>query len=78
MPSASASRRRSSDLVAALADDAVARCRRSWSLADRIRSKGDPAAELILLPEGGELHDEHITPVLRAFNRIKRRRCHHR
>ena len=44
------------------------------TLADRIRSKGDPAAELILLPEGGELKEEHITPVLRAFARIKRRR----
>ena len=45
------------------------------SLADRIRTKGDPAAELILLPEGGELRPEQIQPVLRAFNRIKRRRC---
>ena len=44
------------------------------TLADRIRTKGDPAAELILLPEGGELKPEHIEPVLRAFNRIKRRR----
>jgi RNA polymerase primary sigma factor len=45
------------------------------SLADRIRTKGDPAAELILLPEGGELKQEHVTPVLKAFARIKRRRC---
>jgi RNA polymerase sigma factor (sigma-70 family) len=45
------------------------------SLADRIRTKGDPAAELILLPEGGELKEEHVTPVLKAFARIKRRRC---
>ena len=44
------------------------------ALADRIRTKGDPAAELILLPEGGELKPEHIEPVLKAFNRIKRRR----
>ena len=44
------------------------------ALADRIRSKGDPAAELILLPEGGELKEEHVSPVLRAFARIKRRR----
>ena len=43
------------------------------ALADRIRTKGDPAAELILLPEGGELKPEHIEPVLKAFNRIKRR-----
>jgi RNA polymerase primary sigma factor len=45
------------------------------ALADRIRTKGDPAAELILLPEGGELREDQIAPVLRAFNRIKRRRC---
>ena len=44
------------------------------SLADRIRTKGDPAAELILLPEGGELKEAHITPVMAAFARIKRRR----
>ena len=44
------------------------------ALADRIRVKGDPAAELILLPEGGELKEEHVTPVLGAFARIKRRR----
>jgi RNA polymerase primary sigma factor len=43
-------------------------------LADRIRTKGDPAAELILLPEGGEVRDEHKEPVLKAFGRIKRRR----
>jgi RNA polymerase primary sigma factor len=45
------------------------------ALADRIRQKGDPPAELILLPEGGELREEVVTPVLRAFARIKRRRC---
>ena len=45
------------------------------ALADRVRTKGDPAAELILLPEGGELKDEHVTPVLKAFARVKRRRC---
>jgi RNA polymerase primary sigma factor len=44
------------------------------SLADRIRQRGEPAAELILLPEGGELQPETVTPVLRAFARIKRRR----
>ena len=42
-------------------------------LADRIRDKGDPAAELILLPEGGELREETVTPVLKAFGRIARR-----
>src|SRR5712691_4837375 len=44
------------------------------ALADRIRTKGDPAAELILLPEGGELKEAHVTPVMKAFARIKRRR----
>ena len=30
------------------------------ALADRIRTKGDPAAQLILLPEGGELREDQI------------------
>jgi RNA polymerase primary sigma factor len=62
------------DLLAALADIPGA-AQTLIALADRIRVKGDPAAELILLPEGGELKKEHVDPVLRAFNRIKRRRC---
>ena len=62
------------DLVAAFSDIPGA-VQTLVALADRIRIKGDPAAELILLPEGGELKDEHITPVLKAFGRIKRRRC---
>ena len=62
------------DLVAALADIPGA-VQTLIALADRIRVKGDPAAELILLPEGGELQKEHVEPVLRAFNRIKKRRC---
>jgi RNA polymerase primary sigma factor len=62
------------DLVAALGEIPSA-VQTLIALADRIRSKGDPAAELILLPEGGELAPEHIAPVLRAFNRIKKRRC---
>jgi RNA polymerase primary sigma factor len=61
-------------LVAAMADIPGA-VQTLVALADRIRLKGDPAAELILLPEGGELKDEHIAPVLKAFGRIKRRRC---
>jgi RNA polymerase primary sigma factor len=61
------------DLVAAFADIPGA-VQTLVALADRIRIKGDPAAELILLPEGGELKDEHIVPVLKAFGRIKRRR----
>jgi RNA polymerase primary sigma factor len=62
------------DLVAALAEIPGA-VQTLLALADRIRVKGDPAAELILLPEGGELKEEHITPVLKAFGRIRRRRC---
>ncbi len=62
------------DLLTAMADIPGA-VHTLIALADRIRSKGDPAAELILLPEGGELKPEHIDPVLRAFNRIKRRRA---
>jgi len=60
------------DLVAALAGIPAA-VQTLVALADRIRAKGDPAAELILLPEGGELRDDHVAPVLRAFARIKRR-----
>jgi RNA polymerase primary sigma factor len=45
------------------------------ALADRVRTKHDPPAELILLPEGGELRTEVVTPVMRAFARIKKRRC---
>ena len=62
------------DLVAALSEIPGA-VQTLVALADRIRVKGDPAAELILLPEGGELREETITPVLRAFGRVKRRRC---
>jgi RNA polymerase primary sigma factor len=61
------------DLVAALGEIPAA-VQTLLALADRIRGKADPAAELILLPEGGELRAEHIKPVLRAFSRIKRRR----
>jgi RNA polymerase primary sigma factor len=60
------------DLVAALAAIPAA-VQTLAALADRIRAKGDPAAELILLPEGGELRHDHVAPVLRVFARIKRR-----
>ncbi|MGH9349514.1 MAG: sigma-70 factor domain-containing protein [Vicinamibacterales bacterium] len=62
------------DLVARLADVPGA-LQTLIALADRIRAKHDPPAELILLPEGGELRDEAVVPVLRAFARIKRRRA---
>ena len=41
-------------------------------LADRVRDGEAPAAELILLPEGGELEPERVTPVLNAFARVER------
>jgi RNA polymerase primary sigma factor len=41
-------------------------------LATRVRNGEAPAAELILLPEGGELEPERVMPVLHAFDRIER------
>jgi RNA polymerase sigma factor (sigma-70 family) len=63
------------DLVAALARIPCAvKC--LGTLAERVRSGEAPAAELILLPEGGELVPERIRPVLRAFRRVAReQRC---
>jgi len=45
------------------------------SLAERVRHDGALAAELILLPAGGELQHEQVAPVLRAFGRVRRLRC---
>src|SRR5262245_11866779 len=45
------------------------------SLADRIRQRGEPAAAVGPLAEGGEPQPAAVTPVLKAFARIKRRRC---
>jgi RNA polymerase primary sigma factor len=42
------------------------------SLADAVGRRAVPAAELILLPDGGELKPEKIDPVLRAFARVRR------
>jgi RNA polymerase primary sigma factor len=41
------------------------------SLADAIRRKDVPAAELILLPAGGELKPEKLAPIMRALARIR-------
>jgi RNA polymerase sigma factor (sigma-70 family) len=41
-------------------------------LATRVRSGETPASELILLPEGGELHEGAAAPVLRTMGRIAR------
>ena len=39
-------------------------------LVDEVK-KGAPAAELILLPDGGELQKERVAPVLKAFERVR-------
>ncbi|HZT77441.1 MAG TPA: sigma-70 family RNA polymerase sigma factor [Vicinamibacterales bacterium] len=44
------------------------------ALADQIARGDAPAAELILLPEGGELQPHHIEPVLQALARVRRLR----
>ena len=41
-------------------------------LADRVKRGDAPAAELILLPDGGELNAENVTPVLDAFDHVAR------
>jgi RNA polymerase sigma factor (sigma-70 family) len=43
-------------------------------LADRVSEGKTPAAELILLPEGGELEAGRVAPVIRAINRARRLR----
>jgi len=40
------------------------------SLADQVR-RGTPAAELILLPDGGELKSANVTPILNALDRVR-------
>ena len=42
------------------------------SLAELVKAGTAPAAELILLPEGGELEPARVAPVLRAFARMAR------
>jgi RNA polymerase primary sigma factor len=59
------------DLLAELATIPAAR-QTLLSLADAVRRQAVPAAELILLPDGGELKPEKIDPVLRAFARVRR------
>jgi RNA polymerase sigma factor (sigma-70 family) len=59
------------DLLADLAILPAAR-RTLLALADAVCRETAPAAELILLPDGGELTPERIEPVLRVFARIRR------
>ena len=40
------------------------------ALVDEVK-KGAPAAELILLPDGGELEKERVTPVLKALDKVR-------
>jgi len=59
------------ELLAELATIPAAR-QTLLSLADAVRRRAVPAAELILLPDGGELKPEKAAPVLRAFARVGR------
>ena len=43
-------------------------------LAGQVRRGTAPAAELILLPDGGELKPENIAPVLKALERVRKAR----
>jgi hypothetical protein len=49
------------------------------SLADAVRRGDVPAAELILLPDGGELKPEKIDPILRGAKALAKIRAagHH-
>ena len=42
------------------------------SLADHVRAGTAPAAELILLPDGGERRPDNVAPVLAAFDKVRR------
>jgi RNA polymerase sigma factor (sigma-70 family) len=59
------------ELLAALARIPAARAT-LLSLADAVRRQEVPAAELILLPDGGELKPGKVAPVLRALARVRR------
>jgi RNA polymerase primary sigma factor len=59
------------DVIAALARIPAA-VESFASLAREVKSGGVPAAELILLPDGGELEPDKVQPVVRAFARIQR------
>ena len=59
------------DVLAELATIPAAR-QTLFSLADAVRSHAALAAELILLPDGGELNPEKIAPIMRAFARVRR------
>jgi RNA polymerase primary sigma factor len=58
-------------LLAALGTIPGAR-RTFLALADEVRNNKAPAAELILLPDGGELKPDKVDPVMKAFGRVRR------
>jgi RNA polymerase sigma factor (sigma-70 family) len=60
-----------SDLVAELATIPAATCT-LLALVDTIERQEAPPAELILLPDGGELKPEKMAPILKAFARVRR------
>ena len=60
-----------SELQAAFAEMPCA-LRTLLGLAERVKRGAAPAAELILLPDGGELNAQNITPVLDAFDSVAR------
>jgi RNA polymerase primary sigma factor len=43
-----------------------------FSLADAVRRKKAPPAELVLLPDGGELKPQKLRPIMRALARVRR------
>jgi RNA polymerase primary sigma factor len=59
------------DLLAELVTIPAAR-QTLLALADAVRSHAAPSAELILLPDGGELKPGKIAPVMRSFARVRR------
>ena len=59
------------ELLAELATIPAAR-QTLLALCDEVRRRAVPAAELILLPDGGELKRETIDPVVRALARVRR------
>ena len=66
------------NLLAALAEIPCA-VQSLAGLAALVRAGRSPAAELILLPDGGELQPERVAPMLRALSRIARiDRCRQR
>jgi RNA polymerase primary sigma factor len=59
-----------SELLAELVTIPAAR-QTLFALADAVREHSAPAAELILMPDGGELQPDKVAPVLRAFSEMR-------